>query len=107
MPDLTISNVVAPATGQAGQTVDVNYTVSNEWNASSGAFESQFILSTDQIYDGWSDILISQSQSEGDLSENSSRNVSAQVTIPSNTANGTYYWIVWADGGIARNSHLR
>jgi hypothetical protein len=29
------------------------------------------------------------------------------VTIPSNTANGTYYWIVWADGGIARNSHLR
>ncbi|RZD43900.1 MAG: hypothetical protein CXT70_00555, partial [Methanobacteriota archaeon] len=97
MPDLTISNVVAPTTGQAGQTVDVNYTVSNEWNTSSGAFESQFILSTDQIYN-WGDVLISQSQSETDLAENSSRNMNSQVMIPSNTANGTYYWIVWADG---------
>jgi len=97
MPDLTISNVVAPSSAQAGQTVDVNYTVSNEWNSSSGAFESQFILSADQIYN-WGDVLISQSQSENDLSENSSRNMTSQVIIPSNTANGTYYWIVWADG---------
>jgi hypothetical protein len=96
MPDLTISNVVAPSVGQAGQTIDVNYTVSNEWNASSGAFDSLFILSTDKTYD-WNDVIISQSQSENDLAENSSRNMTSQVVIPSNTANGTYYWIVWAD----------
>ena len=96
MPDLTISNVVAPNVGQAGHTIDVNYTVSNEWNGSSGAFDSVFILSTDQTY-GWGDVVISQSQSENDLAENSSRNVTSQVNIPSNTANGTYYWIVWAD----------
>lgn len=97
MPDLTISNVISPSSGQAGQTVDVNYTVSNQWNSSSGAFESQFILSSDQIYN-WGDVLISESQSETDLTENSSRNMNSQVIIPSNTANGTYYWIVWADG---------
>jgi len=97
MPDLTISNVVSPSVGQAGQTVDVNYTVSNQWNTSSGAFESQFILSSDQEYN-FGDALISQSQSEADLAENSSRNMNSQVTIPSGTANGTYYWIVWADG---------
>ncbi|MDE0557961.1 MAG: hypothetical protein OSB30_05765 [Candidatus Poseidoniaceae archaeon] len=97
MPDLTISNVIGPSSGQAGQTVDVNYTVSNQWNASSGAFESQFILSADQIYN-WGDVLISESQSETDLAENSSRNMNSQVIIPSSTANGTYYWIVWADG---------
>ena len=96
MPDLTISNVVGPNVGQAGHTIDVNYTVSNEWNGSSGAFDSVFILSTDQTY-GWGDVVISQSQSENDLAENSSRNVTSQVNIPSNTANGTYYWIVWAD----------
>jgi hypothetical protein len=96
MPDLTISNVVAPATGQTGQTVDVNYTVSNEWNGSSGTFDSVFILSTDQTYD-WNDAIISQTQSENDLAENSSRSMTSQVIIPSNTANGTYYWIVWAD----------
>ncbi len=97
MPDLTISNVVSPSVGQAGQTIDVNYTVSNQWNSSSGAFESQFILSSDQVYN-FGDVLISQSQSETDLAENSSRNMNSQVTIPSGTANGTYYWIVWADG---------
>lgn len=96
MPDLTISNVVGPSVGQAGQTIDVNYTVSNEWNGSSGAFDSVFILSADQTY-GWSDVIISQTQSENDLAENSSRNMTSQVIIPSNTDNGTYYWIVWAD----------
>jgi hypothetical protein len=105
MPDLTISNVVSPIAGQAGQTVDVNYTVSNQWNTSSGAFESQFILSSDEVYN-FGDALISQSQSEADLAENSSRNVNSQVTIPSGTANGTYYWIVWADGygNVSENS---
>lgn len=97
LPDLTISNVLAPSQGQAGQTVNLNYTVSNQWNASSGSFESQFVLSTDQTL-GWGDTAINQSQSESNLAENTSRNMSVQVDIPGNMANGTYYWFVYADG---------
>ena len=96
-PDLVITSITEPSTGQAGSSVSVEYVVENIYNTSSGAFEVQFILSSDQTFDQF-DTLIQLSQSENTLAENSSRTTTTSVALPSNLANGTYYWIIWADG---------
>ena len=96
-PDLVITSVIEPATAQAGDTVSVEYVVENIYNTTSDAFEVQFILSTDQTYDQF-DTLLSESQSEAALAENTSRTTVASVTLPSSLSDGSYYWIIWADG---------
>lgn len=96
-PDLILSSIVEPTTGQAGSTVNVEYVVENIYNTTSDAFEVQFILSTDQTYD-FNDELIGTSQAEATLAENTSRTTTAQVLLPSNLANGTYYWLLFVDG---------
>lgn len=96
-PDLTITSIVEPSSGQAGSTVNVEYVVENIYNTTSDAFEVQFVLSTDQTYSA-ADRLIDVSQTEAALAENTSRTTTAQVLLPSNLANGTYYWLLFADG---------
>lgn len=96
-PDLTITSIVEPVSGQPGSTVSVEYVVENIYNTTSDAFEVQFVLSTDQTY-SIADELIDVSQSEAALAENTSRTTTAQVLLPSNLANGTYYWLLFADG---------
>ena len=96
-PDLVITSITEPASGQPGATVNVDYIVENIYNTTSDAFEIQFILSTDQSYD-FGDELIDVSQAEAALTENTSRNTTAQVVLPSNLANGTYYWLMFVDG---------
>ncbi len=96
-PDLTISSVTEPASGQAGSTVSVEYVVENIYNTTSDAFEVQFVLSTDQTYD-FGDELIDASEPEAALAENTSRTTTAQVLLPTGLSNGTYYWLLFADG---------
>lgn len=96
-PDMTISGVEVPAKAQAGDTVDVNYTVENLGNASTGAFEVHFAISTDQIL-GFGDTVLDHVENEADLASNGSRYTQTQITIPANTTNGSYYWLVIADG---------
>ena len=96
-PDLILSSIVEPTTGQPGSTVNVEYVVENIYNTTSDAFEVQFILSTDQTYD-FADELIDTSQAEAALTENTSRTTTAQVLLPSSLANGTYYWLLFVDG---------
>ena len=96
-PDLTITSIVEPAIGQPGSTVNVEYVVENIYNTTSDAFEVQFVISTDQTYDAF-DELIDVSEAESALAENTSRTTTAQVLLPSSLANGTYYWLLFADG---------
>ena len=99
-PDIVITTVEGPDKAQAGDTVNVNYTVENTANnstANTGPFDVFFILSTDQTYDIYDEIL-NDVYNEADLAAGASRNTSASVTIPVNMTNGTYYWLVWADG---------
>ena len=93
---MIISSISEPASGQPGATVNVEYVVENIYNTTSDPFEVQFILSTDRTFDQF-DELISLSQTAGTC-WNTSRTTNAPVTLPNNLANGTYYWIVWADG---------
>ena len=97
-PDLTITSITEPATGQAGSLVSITYVVENIYNATSDAFEVQFVLSSDQSYSPLSDELIATSEGEADLAENTSRTTTTNVQLPSNLANGTYYWLLFADG---------
>ncbi|MBT5391834.1 MAG: hypothetical protein HOL22_05740 [Euryarchaeota archaeon] len=96
-PDLTLTSINEPASGQPGATVNVEYVVENIYNATSDPFDVQFILSTDQISD-FGDDLIDASEPEAALNENTSRTTTAQVVLPSNLANGTYYWLLFVDG---------
>jgi hypothetical protein len=96
-PDLVITSVIEPATAQAGDTVSVEYVVENIYNTTSDAFEVQFILSSDRTYDQF-DTLLDVSEPEAALAENTSRTTVASVTLPSSLSDGSYYWIVWADG---------
>ena len=99
-PDMTISMVEAPLKAQAGDTVTVNYTVENLANnstATTGVFDVFFILSTDTTYDQ-SDTILDDVSAEADLAAGASRNTSTSVTIPINTTNDSYHWIIWADG---------
>ncbi len=95
-PDMTISGVEVPAKAQAGDTVDVNYTVENLGNTSTGVFEVHFALSTDQSL-GFGDTILDHVENEADLAANGSRYTQTQITIPANTTNGSYYWLVIAD----------
>jgi len=96
-PDLTITSVVEPTSGEPGNSVNVEYVVENIYNTTSDAFEVQFVLSTDQTYD-FGDTLIDASEPEAALTENTSRTTTAQVLLPSSLSNGTYYWLLFADG---------
>ena len=96
-PDLTITSVVEPASGEAGNSVSVEYVVENIYNTTSDPFEVQFVLSTDKTYD-FGDTLIDASEPEASLTENTSRTTTAQVLLPSSLSNGTYYWLLFADG---------
>ena len=96
-PDLTITSITEPVSGQAGATVSVTYVVENIYNTTSDSFEVQFILSTDQTYD-FLDELIDASEGEAALAENTSRTTTTNVQLPSNLANGTYYWLLFVDG---------
>ena len=96
-PDLTLTSITEPASGQAGATVSVTYVVENIYNTTSDPFEVQFVLSTDQTYDIL-DELIDASEGEAALAENTSRTTTTNVQLPSNLANGTYYWLLFVDG---------
>ena len=99
-PDMTITNIDAPLKAQAGDTVNVNYTVDNLANNSSattGAFDVFFILSTDTTYDTF-DVILDEVSKEADLAAGANRTTSMSFSLPSNLTNDSYYWIVWADG---------
>ena len=99
-PDMTITMVDHPVKAQAGDTISVNYTVENLANnstATTGVFDVFFILSTDTTFDIADEILDEVSQ-EADLGAGASRNTTTSITLPTNLSNGSYHWIIWADG---------
>ena len=99
-PDLTITSISHPAKAEAGDTVNVTYSVSNlanNTNASSGAFDVLFILSTDDTY-GFGDQILDEVEVESDLAAGSSRTTTTSIVLPANLTNDSYHWIVWPDG---------
>ncbi|MGY8702647.1 MAG: CARDB domain-containing protein [Candidatus Poseidoniales archaeon] len=96
-PDLLTTAITSPSRGNASDVVDIAYTIENIGNDNSSNFNVTFILSEDEVYDGWSDTLLSHRENHTNLGENTSLNNTATITIPSTLANGSYHWLVWPD----------
>ena len=93
-PDLTVTSVsLSSGTVQAGNSVDVTYTVKNQGTGSSKAVSAGIYLSTTQT--GTSTYL--NRGSVPVLSAGGQSSLTTQVTIPSATTAGSYYIVVYAD----------
>ena len=95
-PDLTISSISTPTTGQAGTTLSFNYGVKNSGGASAESSYTHFYLSKDKTFDN-SDIYLGYDYVSS-LSAGSSRSESVSKSLSSSLAAGDYYLIAKADG---------
>lgn len=105
-PDLTVSGVSGPATAEAGKTIPVTWTVTNNGTgpASNGGATSwvdRVYLSKTQTLDG-SALQMGSATHSGDLAAGANYTVNANVTVPT-AAQGTYYILVKTDADNAVN----
>lgn len=102
-PDLTITSgtqTITPTTICAGTNVSVSCSEDNSGNAASGANSVSLWLSADATLSTGSDIYLGNITGFPALSASSNSLVytNSSLTIPANTAAGTYYLFFWADG---------
>ncbi|MEH2327189.1 MAG: CARDB domain-containing protein [Nostoc sp.] len=95
-PDLIVQNVSVPSTTIAGKTVQLNYQVKNQGNASAGSSQSKFYLSKDATFSN--DDVFLNSDSVANLGAGAISSKSATLTISNSTAAGNYYLLSQADG---------
>jgi subtilase family serine protease len=96
LPDLVVAGLRAPASAAAGAVVSVEDTTSNKSLAATGNQPTtRFFLSLDQVWDAGDTPL--QSRLVPALAGKEKHSGSTNVTIPANTAPGTYYLIGKAD----------
>ncbi len=96
-PDLTVSNIVAPATGLAGQQVDVAWTVANQGDAAaSGSWSEQVFLADNAA--GGNNIYLASVFNNGGLAAGASTTRTARVTLPA-FSTGNKFLVVRVDSG--------
>jgi subtilase family serine protease len=93
--DLFVSSVTGPSSSVPGATINVDETTNNKGPGSAPASITTFYWSDDITLDAGDTLLGSRSVPV--LSVNSTSTVSFPVTIPSDSASGTYYIIAEAD----------
>ena len=95
-PDLTVTSINGPTSGQVGKSISITSTVKNQGAASTGTTSYvKFYLSTDTDITT-SDIYLGQ-RSISSLGAGSSSSGTSTVTIPSSTVKGSYYLGAIAD----------
>jgi subtilase family serine protease/subtilisin family serine protease len=95
-PDLTVSSLVAPASGGAGATVAVTDTTRNAGAGAAPASTTRFYLSSNGTLDA-GDVLLG-SRSVAALAPGGTDTGTTSLAIPAGTGGGTYYLIAKADG---------
>lgn len=100
LPDLTVSNVVAPEAIEAGKTVTVSWTVNNQGGATANGFSGYWydrvLLSNDAVYGNGDDISLGENYYFASLPAGGSQDRSISVTVPTNRT-GTWYVLVQTD----------
>jgi hypothetical protein len=97
VPDLLVTNVVAPATAYEGQPVSITWTVANAGNAAaSGNWIDAAYLSLDQTADPAADIYLGLANNPTNLAPGASYTNTASFVIPQGLA-GPYYVSITAD----------
>ena len=94
-PDLAITAVSVPSNAAAGGTVSVSDTTKNQGEGASPASSTGFYLSVNSTLDA-SDVFLG-SRPVAALGAGGTASASTPLTIPSNTAAGSYYVIAEAD----------
>ena len=97
--DLVLTGLSAPATAGAGSTITISDTTSNQGLGAASASVTRFYLSADFALDV-NDVLL-QSRSVPALAGSTSSSGTSSVTIPANTADGSYFVIAMADAPAA------
>ena len=95
LPDLLITSVSSPASGTAGEMIEVAATVLNQGQDAAG-FWLGFFLSKDKIIT-LDDINTGYGCTVGALANGSSFTCSGSIKIPENTPDGDYYLGAFAD----------
>lgn len=95
-PDLAVQSPAAtPLTVIAGQTTTASCTVANTGNASAAASNLKYYLSSDNAYSAGDTYLATDAVAS--LAAGTNAAVSELLTIPSTTAAGTWYIVMFAD----------
>ena len=103
LPDLVLSNVVAPTQEIAGSTFNVSYTVTNLGDADGTTLVDSW---TDSVWltrdktrpiPGQGDILLTEVAHTGALVNKAGYDNTVSVTLPDNLDPGTYYITPWTD----------
>ena len=94
-PDVVVSQVSAPATGAAGETLVVTETTLNQGADTAASSVTAFYLSTNASWDV-ADVLLG-SRPVPQLAPTASHQAVTTVTLPLATAAGTYYVVAKAD----------
>ncbi|MFN6460440.1 MAG: C2 family cysteine protease [Nostoc sp. DedVER02] len=95
-PDLIVQNVSAPSNTTVGSSIQLNYQVKNQGNASAGYSYSKFYLSKDAILSN--DDLFLNYDYVADIGGGGVSSESITLTIANGTAAGNYYLLSQADG---------
>jgi len=94
--DLVPDNPSGPSTGQAGQQVSLSWRIDNSGDDTSGWFYWEMYLSTDSTI-STSDTKLGSTQQVSSISGGSYRSGTFSATLPSNLAQGTYYFGIIVD----------
>jgi subtilase family serine protease len=95
--DLIVTAATAtPLATAPGMTVSVSNTIKNQGGAPAGAFDVGIYLSTNNRYDDGVDVLVGARRITG-LAAGMTSMAPTLVTIPANTAAGSYFLVVRAD----------
>ncbi|MEH1872848.1 C2 family cysteine protease [Nostoc sp.] len=95
-PDLIVQNVSAPSTTTVGSTIQLNYQVKNQGNASAGYSYSKFYLSKDATLSN--DDVFLNSDYVTNIGAGGVSSESVALSIANGTAAGNYYLLSQADG---------
>ncbi|NPV89693.1 MAG: hypothetical protein HPY50_02810 [Firmicutes bacterium] len=101
--DLVVQSINGPNTGAAGSSISISDTVKNQGNGATSAFLVYYYLSSDSTIDT-SDTYLGQRSVSG-LAAGAASTATTSVTIPADTARGSYYLgaIVDATGQVAES----
>ena len=97
-PDLQVASVTNPATGNAGQTIPVTFTVTNRGIGPTieGSWSDTIYLSSSATFNTGTTTALASFTHTGDLAVGATYTDTESVTLPA-TAQGTYYVFVMTD----------
>ena len=96
LPDLVPTNIVVPTTAEAGSPLNIGWTIRNQGTANAtGTWQDRVYLSTDNIFDSFSDILLGQFDFSGSVDAGDELARVQTVLLPG--ALGTYHLFVVTD----------